>query len=56
MNEQIKQTIKKRQRAYSQAYIAKRIGISPAYLSLIINGKRECPAALYNKIIKYLEK
>ena len=55
MNRQLKQRIKSKQRAYSQKYIARKVGISATYLSLIINGRRKCPDRLLKKIKKYLE-
>ena len=53
---EIQKVYKAKAKKYTHKMIAKSLGISRSYVSLILTGRRKCPDKIYNKIKNYLNK
>jgi transcriptional regulator with XRE-family HTH domain len=52
--QEIQKIYKIKAKKYTHETIAKSLGISRSYVSLILTGKRKCPSKLQSRLQKYL--
>lgn len=52
--QEIQKVYRAKAKKYTHKMIAKSLGISRSYVSLILTGKRKCPAKLQTRLQKYL--